>query len=638
MKKCFDKWTGVKTSVSDSCAEFEVWGRKYRFENSFLPTSIISLGAELLEAPVKMTALFGRKPGQWHDFHYLLIEKSDEKAVVVISAECENVLANATVTVEFDGFVKIDLRICSEWQFARDGRSKAEMDGLYMDIPLKSDVAKLFHYWPNDRQSIIPAPNVMNSGEMEDIELPFKPYIWSGNEQVGLGFFAGESEKNFRCGDDCIKITGSNMRINFLNAMHRNWWNRSDLWVDTLKPITYTFGFHATPVKQFEYDEYNYKRFHLYYVRNHDIYNTDVAERAAAAGVKWLILHEDWTVIQNYGLAEDEEKFRAFVKKCHALGMKVMLYFGYEYSTMMPDFNEKCNENLIKNIKGNFTGGWQRKPSQRAYMACYRGGYSPVFLERVKYVMDNYGADGIYTDGTYVPWECANEEHGCGYRDEQGALHPSYPILPVREHVKKLYEIVHERGGVVDTHQSSCSIMPTLSFCDSYYDGENIQGQLTNESLEFLNLAAFRAEYMGINYGIPANFISLTSEDRTIETLESLTLLHNVHTRANTFENLEYSSKIWKIFDKLGLEKAPWHPYWDNPHSEIAEDGAYTSSYDTENGTVIYAVDFKGGRTVSLKVNGASVLVDADGNRCEKTDGVFKIDLGKNKPNYFTVE
>ena len=143
---------------------------------------------------------------------------------------------------------------------------------------------------------------------------------------------------------------------------------------------------------------------------------------------------------------------------------------------------------------------------------------------------------------------------------------------------------------------------------------------------------------MGINYGIPANFISLTEPHRTIETLESLTLLHNVHTRANKFETLEYSSYVWKIFDKLGLEKATWHPYWDNPNSDIVEDGAYTSSYDTENGTVIYAVDFKGGRTISLKAHKASTLTDMDGKVYEKTDGVFKIDLGKNKANFFTVK
>ena len=86
-----------------------------------------------------------------------------------------------------------------------------------------------------------------------------------------------------------------------------------------------------------------YKRFHLYDVVKHNIYESDIIKKVKAAGAKWLILHEDWTVIQNYGLAYDEEKFREFVKKAHSFGLKVMTYFGYEYSSLAPDFSRKAD-------------------------------------------------------------------------------------------------------------------------------------------------------------------------------------------------------------------------------------------------------------------------------------------------------
>ncbi len=637
MKKEFSAWSPVGVEASESKLEFTVWGRKYTFDNSFLPTSITSLGEELLSAPVYMTPMFSGKKGKWENFRYRIVEKTDEAVTVITSAECENIMADCTITVEFDGFVKTELNISSAWSY--NARKTPEMDGLYMDIPY-SDKLRLFHYWPNDATSIIPAYNVMNSGALGNIELPFKPYVWAGNEKIGLGFFAGESDKNFQAGEDCIKVQDNNIRITFLDSMPQNWQGRDDEWCETLKPVTYTFGFHATPVKEMTYTDENYKRFHLYHVEKHEIFDTPVAERAAEAGVKWLILHEDWTFVQNYGLAEYEEKFKAFVKKCHDLGMKIMLYFGYEYSTLTPHWNLHCEEYLIKTVNGNFTGGWQRKPAQRAFMACYRGGYAEDFIKRIEFVMDEYGADGIYTDGTYVPWECANESHGCGYRDTDGKLHTSFPVLPVRELVKKLYETVHKRGGIVDTHQSSCCIMPTLSFCDSYYDGENIQRMLTDSNMDFLNEDAFKAEYMGINYGISANFISLTNNERTIAGLESMTLLYNVHTRANKFDNLEYTSKIWKIFDQLKLDSAKWIPHWENEFTSFEEEKAYTSVYKREKDFVIYAVDLKGGREITLNLpeNISEITSFMTGESFKAEGGKVKLQLEAGRPNFFTVK
>lgn len=640
MKKEFSTvWTPVVCNVENGKAEFEVWGRKYVFDNSFLPTSITSLGKELLEKPVSMTAVFGGKTGEWHEFNYILFEATDERAVVIISAMTENVMANATVTVEFDGFVKIQLVLSSgaQYGFAANGRNKPELTGLYLDISMNPEHAGLFHYWPNDKTSIIPSKFVMNSGKTEDTKLPFKPYLWMGDEEVGLGFFSGETDENFIAGDDCVKVTGSNMRITFLEATPRNWQGRQDEWVDALNPVTYTFGFHATPVKKFKMSDENHKIFHLSEIEPDIYYYNDIADRAAAMGTKWIILHEQWSVIQNYGLAQDEAEFKKFVKKCHKLGMKVMVYFGYEFSTLAPEFGSKCHEYLYKNHDGNFTGGWQRKPGQRAFMVCYNSGYSDVFLKRVEYVMDEYGVDGIYTDSTYVPWECTNPAHGCGYIDHNGKLHHTFPILAVREHVKKLYEIVHKRGGIIDTHQSTCCMMPTLSFCDTYFDGENIQDRLTDKDMEFLNLYAFRTEYMGSNYGMSANFISMTNEERTIKGLESLTLLHNVHTRSYTLENLEYSSFIWKIFDDLKLVSANWHPYWNNKLSSIAEDDAYTSAYETEDGYVIYAVDFKGNREITLTVpDGVSKITEKiSGETYEISGGKAVVRIPQSTPAFF---
>ena len=388
-----------------------------------------------------------------------------------------------------------------------------------------------------------------------------------------------------------------NIRLRFLDYMPENWQGRRDKWTKTLKPLTYTIGFQATPVKPMRTGDDVYKITTMQKsnaFQETGVIDYDYLEKMKSAGVKWLVLHEAWAAIQNFGMPYNEGILKKYIEECHKRCIKVMVYFGYEYSTYHPEWNEKAEEYLIKTVDGEFTGGWQRLPHQRAFMACYNGGYSDVMIERVKYVMDELDVDGIYTDGTYVPWECANTEHGCGYVDKNGELHTTFPILAVREHVKKLYEEVHKRGGIIDTHQSSCCIMPTLSFCDSYFDGENIQPMLKKEDMSFLNMDAFRAEYMGYNFGIPANFLAYTNEQRPISTLYALSLLHNVHCRPDT-KDIDYVSLVWKIFDEYKLNDAKWYPYWRNELIKVTDENAYVSCYEGEGGLVAVATYFSKG-------------------------------------------
>lgn len=609
MKEYLNAWTPVKLKESGNKFTVDVWGRSYEFDNSPMPTKIVSQGEDLLYAPITLTPVFGDKEENWHDFSGQCYSEYDEKVQFITSSTAGNVVLNTAVTAEYDGFVKIDLKVMSYWSFSKENTPK--LTGLYMDIPVKKEYASLMHYWPNDRQSIIPAANIMNSGKTVDMTFPFKPYVSLGNNEVGIGIFAGENAKNFVLDDvdKCITVKDMgeyvNIRIRFLDFMPENWQGRKDKWTKALKPVTYTVGFQATPVKPMRKTDDVYKIIQINQSiktmqENREI---DMAfiERLKSEGVKWLVLHEIWTAIQNFGMPYAKEFFKKFIEECHKAGIKVMVYFGYEYSTYHPEWNEKAEEYLIKTVEGEFTGGWQRLPHQRAFMVCYKGGYSDVMIERVCYVMDELGVDGIYTDGTYVPWECANEDHGCGYRDSNGELQTSFPILAVREHVKKLYEEVHKRGGIIDTHQSSCCLMPTLAFCDSYYDGENIQGMLKKENMDFLNMDAFRAEYMGSNFGIPANFIAYTNDERPMSTLSALTLLHNVHCRPGDLcgngqvDDLQYVAKIWRVFDKYDLNNAIWHPYWRNEKVTAEGEKAYASCYEAGDALVTVAAYFAAG-------------------------------------------
>ena len=581
----------------------KVWNRVYEFEKSSFPTSVCIDGEEILKSPIKLRAFFGEKEGEWSDFEYFTVSKDDDRAHISVSQTTENIILNTHLTIEYDGLIKTDFSIIPFWCNAENEGYKPRLTGLFMDIPIKSKFAKLMHYWPNSSNSILTAGGVINSGAVPDegMELPFKPYIWCGWEEGGISW-CSESDKGFETDNrektiQYIKSDDSvTMRINLLDHMPQMWQGKVDDWGDVLMPIEYSFGIQATPSRPYSENQDSDRRmFHMFDVGSHNVYTPEgkkYLEEIAMRGVKWLIFHESWSVFQNYGLAEDEDGFKEVIDYCHSLGMKTMVYFGYELSTLSPTWKKQSEKCLIKNSRGRYVGGWQRKPMQRDFMVCYRSRFSDEMLERAEYAMERYGVDGIYTDSTYIPWECANKEHGCGYEDQSGT-HVTYPIFAVRDHVKKLYRMVHERGGIVDAHQSSCCVMPIMSFCDCYFDGENIQPMLSKD-ISFLRLDCFRAEYTGRNLGIPAQFTAYTNPpEYTIEMISTISLLHGAFPRPSNLNDLDYISKVWDYYSEFGTDDATWYPYWSeyNPVKSKTEH-AYCSCYEKDGKIFVVASCF----------------------------------------------
>ena len=616
MKDIWSAWTPLEAKIDRHSAEISVWNRVYRFEDSLFPTSIRIGGCDFLSRPIEFVGRYNGKTERTLKGCTLFeLESTDEKTEFQLSAQMGNTVVNGMIGVEFDGLIDMRFSVIPFWSFSRDNLAKPQLDQLYIDIPVKKEYARLYHYWPNDVTSIIPSQTVVNADALPEGELrmPFKPYVWLGDEFKGLGVSI-ESDENLEYENAQTEwIPGEDefvLRIHLLDRMPAAWQGRRDQWVSALNPIDYRIGIMATPCKPVSEElKTSWRAFHVFgnlYAANSDGSVVDCPyineidgglDYLAEKGVKWIIFHESSSRAQDWGLAENPERFRAMIHDCHAHGIKTMMYFGYEMSTLCPSWYDHAPDYLINTPDGHYTGGWQRLPHQRAFMVCYRGGYGDELIRRVEYVMDHYGIDGIYTDGTYVPWECANARHGCGYTDRNGARHTTFPIFAVRKLVKRLYETVHSRGGLIDTHQSTCCIMPTLSFCDTYYDGENIQGSLIKALgsdsgiTSFMSLPAFRTEYMGKNLGLVDQFISYANPALgwSIEKTCALTLIHDVLPRPRqagemTFESLktdlDYMSKIWKACAEFETASSVWLPYWQkNDLANVTTEETYMSVY-----------------------------------------------------------
>jgi hypothetical protein len=198
---------------------------------------------------------------------------------------------------------------------------------------------------------------------------------------------------------------------------------------------------------------------------------------------------------------------------------------------------------------------------------CYRSVWQDFIAHHLNELIQEHNIDGVYLDGTSEPWGCRNLQHGCGYTRPNGEIRPTYPIFDTRSMMKRIYTIVkiHNPKGQVNVHQSTCMTIPTLAFATSYWDGEQLQSVARKPfAQEVLPLDAFRCEFMGHNWGVPAELLHYARGPFKRPESIGLALLHDVLVRPSNMNDAELSARIWKVMDAFGRTEATWLPYWEN--------------------------------------------------------------------------
>ena len=616
-------WQPLAAEHDGTSVRIDCFGRTYRMEGAF-PAGITSGGEEVLASPARLRATFCGKEEPAAQGSLYINEQTEDKLVYLHQTTVGNAVLNSRVTVERDGLVWVDLMLLHITQSGAVHYTHEDimprLDSLILELPIRRELAELYHYWPAAEGW----SSLANSGSMpaDGLSLPFRPNLWIGNEKAGLSFYA-ESNQNWQSADASgafrieLTDTAAVLRIHLLDSMPDNWVGRtSDDWGNAIEPVSFSFGLQATPVRPFtpvgDYRRNCHKG--LACSDPEHPYALDSFEREAdklkELGVKWRTFHEDWSMIQNYGLPQDEALFKRKVDALHKRGMKAMVYFGYEYASCAPGFFDNYRGTVLRNAAGGLRGGWQRRPPQRDYIVCYHGSYSETMLERCRRAMDEYGVDGIYTDGTYVPWSCANAEHGCGWTDKNGVRHETWPLRAVREHVKKLFTQTHARGGIVEAHQSSCVIPMILAYSDCYWDGEHIAlttdpvtgnyRSLTGKELIEMytsgsgsGVGTMRAEFTGVNFGVPCQFLSYAP---TFDECSGLTVLYGILPKpGGNLDSVREASRHWNIMEEYGLTEERFIPFWREDCPVRCTDSRLSCSvWDTPDGVMAVFVTLSG--------------------------------------------
>jgi len=314
----------------------------------------------------------------------------------------------------------------------------------------------------------------------------------------------------------------------------------------------------------------------------------------AELGVRTLCIHEQWTDLEAYTSTTHGEKLRSLVRACHEHGMRLLVYFGFLLSDLAPEWPEFGEECVVEPRHAYDPYDYPPQPHQRAYTVCYRSVWQDALAHGIAQLLDEYDVDGVYLDGTANPPPCQNRRHGCGYVRPDGRIGTTYPLFATREMMRRIYTIVKGRkpDGQVNVHQSTCMTIPSLAWATSYWDGEQF-GSLEPGpfALETIPLDTFRTEFMGHQWGVPAEFLCY---DRpfTYEQASAFTLLHDVLVRANGLgPHLELESKLWRLSDEFGRKDAEWLPYWRNSeYVTVTPDGAAASLYRHPTNGVLVVV------------------------------------------------
>jgi hypothetical protein len=303
----------------------------------------------------------------------------------------------------------------------------------------------------------------------------------------------------------------------------------------------------------------------------------------AEFGVRTLCIHEQWADFEGYTSSTHGEKLRSLVRACHERGIRVLVYFGFLLSDLAPEWPDFGEDVIVEPRRSYDPYDYPPQPHQVAHWVCYRSVWQDQLADGIARLMDEFDVDGVYLDGTATPPPCSNERHGCGYVKPDGSRAVTYPILATRDMMRRIYTVVKSRkpDGLVSVHQSTCMTIPTLAWATSLWDGEQFcHLERGPGALETIPLDAFRVEFMGHQWGVPAEFLCY-DRPYTYEQACAFTLLHDVLVRPNGLgPHLELASKLWRLSDEFGRRQAGWLPYWRNAeYVAVQPEGALASLY-----------------------------------------------------------
>ena len=593
--------------------KIKTWGRELIFKNTVLPFSIKSQNKEILAAPIRVVGVANNKEIIWQDEGSFYLADIKDDIIINGFAKSQFLILNTSYRVDESGTYTIDVKIspmgvsenvCFGVEEKPDPTRTIQK--LYLEIPFKKEF-NLFNFsdFPmgfaldKDNKQIFSSGKIPKGG----VKTKFQPLVSLSNGNIGLSM-ASESDENWTYDDanSVIEIVEKEdayiLRFKLINKNPDSWTDDSLYWSPQ---ICYRFFMTPTPIKEINKELLQERILHLgcfehikdevdYYTFLNQKYNEKETnfEHIVNSKINTLILHERWNSMQNYWHYDQYtmDSLKALVKKCHQNNIKVLVYFGFEVTSITHDFFDIQKDTTYYPRENVLLCDWYREPYQRATPVCGKSYRRVEFIEGLLKTVDLFNLDGVYLDGTATPRGCCNTNHGCGYKGKDGKIHATYPISAVKENIKEICTKIHERGGRVDIHSSGLLIPYICYYADSIWEGENLQSLIRDSKDKTFIFDSLRTSLMGVNM----QFIAFNlRQDWGIKQAQAYCLPCGIYTRANSiYQPLDVCKPINDMIDEFNIKEAIFVGFWDNKEILVDNKNIVISYYKKDNKYLVY--------------------------------------------------
>jgi len=603
-----EPWTPVNASER----KISILGREILLGEELYPAGISSAGKEMLARPIALilngstvlTGASGKMTGS-----------TPVEAKYSREGKVGNVTVKTLFEVEFDGFMRYDVTLTPTG-------GKAEVKQLVLEIPVKSSQATLYTRHalgtPAHFRSI--SSRYDANAVPEKLAIPFTNAFWLGNDERGLQWFC-ETDENWRPedGKKAVEVVRSRdaviLRINFVTRA-----------TVLEKPVTYTWAMIPTPVKPMDKKLMRkvlictggFPEFKEDYFDKWREYIEEYLRIGTNAIICWSWAQTVWNPIFGNPCLYGADRIAA-MKKCvdyaHEKGIKILVYAIWGSMTADRPEWKYFGQEMARNPEEYTLGN--------TLMYCPQSTFNDWYIYSLAQTIKETGIDGVYLDSSPIPAACSNMHHGCGYVDEKGKIHGTFPIFASRELHKRIYSLFHgmlKNKGIIYAHNTTPPYMATESFVDIHHTGEGSS----------LPQAQWRSRFYGYPYGLPVTFTYWNQPHYPMKRINAwaVALLLDAELKAtssmwppgspwipkNTYnENAYIISKVWEIKRSFDWAHAEWWPYWkDNSYVDTRDPDVFCSFHLSRgNEAWLTVTNWKDeNKTVRVRIDAAAMGFD----------------------------
>ena len=570
-------YSPIRASVGNTSLEADVAMRRYSWRKSFLPSSLVSLGEELLDGPAEV--LLGGRPLACETF----LVKSNAAARVEFAAKGGGAAADASNEgwLEYDGV-----------QYNRFSVTpRVGGADLKLRYRLKPAFAKYLHASAGGQWGSKRTMRIADGAS----ELGAYPILWTGNEEKGLCFFYQSREgwnvppaKTYS-----LEKTADGFTVTVSVAKKLQAGKRFD----------FEFGLVASPARPLA-PNYPYDTFSISTSANLnrpgrrptlDVALMDCPIRRGDLGSYFADLDEpDYkTDLRRYRWCVEHHGRESGVRLIPYTCARFLSSAYPEVRAFLPEWTFKPEFALDYSHTGKFM-----------YECCPASSATDFFVWKFKTLMKLVPEiRGIYLDFGLVH-ECSNADHGC---------RQSMAILGQREFYRRLAVAQIEAGitnPVIVIHSTDCVQLPAMTFVTHLLNGEHVRQESSTllhnkkDILDSYGIEMFASELSTLPWGISNSFYmpydTLTKKNGGDETTDAYSfrmgmasigagLVHNTM-QAMHRNNVGLFDKVVRIFDGFGVGRpgTRFVGYWRKPAKVLRGKGVYASVYT--DGSKVLAV------------------------------------------------